>query len=119
MNPSDFKVGQTVILSGDERHLSGIKAVVTKIGRKYVTVQEGGWERQFYLDKYRNAFVEKVNWGLPLELFPTEESYQIEVERERIFRRLHTIFDYSHKNDLSYEQLKQIETIIGNKYGSE
>ena len=114
MNLSDFQIGQTVVMSRDRRYPDGQLGEVTKIGRKYVSVKVGAWERQFYKDDYNDRFVEKVDFGSPMELFASEESYRQSVDREKICQKLRFVFDWSNIRKLTYEQLKQIDAIVGN-----
>ena len=75
MKISDFKVGQTVYLKSishlfecwkKERIETG---VVTKIGRKYITVKRGIREYQFIIDE---GFRQRTDYSIEYELFLTE-----------------------------------------------
>lgn len=109
---SDFKPGQEVIVSGDRSFPNGRKAIVEKVGRKYVTLKES-WHRQFYVrNETDDCLVEKSEYGAPSALYPTEEAYQMVVKRAALERKLRQVFDWSNIRKLSYEQLKQIDAIV-------
>lgn len=109
---SDFKVGQEVVISGDRRFPEGRKTTVIKIGRKYVTV-DGVWrERQFYADNREDYFVEKIEYGAPSVLYPSEEAYRYAMERARLREKMRRFFDWSNRTKLTLEQLQRIDAII-------
>lgn len=109
---SDFKVGQEVVISGDRRFPEGRKTTVIKIGRKYVTV-DGVWsERQFYADGREDYLVEKITYGSPAALYPSEEAFQNATERARLREKMRRTFDWSSRTKLTLEQLKRIDAII-------
>lgn len=109
---SDFKVGQTVIISGDRRYPDGNKVTVSKVGRKYVTVKNNWGERQFYADGREDYLVEKITYGSPAALYPSEEAFQNATERARLREKMRRTFDWSSRTKLTLEQLKRIDAII-------
>ena len=77
MTKNDFMVGQTVYLktishlyeSWKKEHI--VQGVVTKIGRKYITVKCGGCEYRFNIE---NEFRQETEYGMEYELFTTEQA---------------------------------------------
>ena len=75
MNITDFKVGQTVYLK-TITHLYNcwkneiiFEAVVSKVGRKYITVKKDSLEYQFIIDE---DFRQKTVYSIEFELFLSE-----------------------------------------------
>lgn len=77
MTRNDFSVGQTVYLKSVShlyRHWENeriIEARVTKIGRKYITVESDFREYQFAID---DEFEQKTEYNIEYELFLTEQA---------------------------------------------
>lgn len=77
MTRNDFVVGQTVYLktitylfdSWKREHI--VKGVVSKVGRKYITVKEGGFEYRFNIE---NDFRQETEYAIKYELFLTEQA---------------------------------------------
>lgn len=77
MTRNDFMVGQTVYLK-TVSHLFDCwiketihEGVVTKIGRKYITVKCGAWEYRFNI---ANDFRQETEFGTDYELFLTKQA---------------------------------------------
>ena len=77
MTRTDFVVGQTVYLKTISNLFDSwkkeriVKGVVSKIGRKYITVKEGGWEYRFNIE---NDFRQETEYAIEYELFLTEQA---------------------------------------------
>ena len=77
MTRNDFVVGQTVYLKTISHLFDSwkkeriVKGVVSKIGRKYITVKEGGWEYRFNIE---NDLRQETEYAIEYELFLTEQA---------------------------------------------
>lgn len=106
MQLSDFKPGQTVFLG------NGQKAVVEKVGRKYVTL-EGRYKRRFYAHPFeRECLVEECEYGSPEKLYPDEEAYQDAVLRQYLEKKLSREFGWDNISVIPVEKLKKINAIL-------
>lgn len=74
MKLSDFKVGQTVIVAGGYKDPKPTEATVKKVGRKYVTIDDG-WQTTFELCPNQEYCIESSDTGLGRQLFPSLEAY--------------------------------------------
>lgn len=109
MQLSDYKPGQTVYLG------NGQKAVVEKVGRKYVTL-EGSYKRRFYVYQYeRECLVEDCEYGSPEKLYPDEEAYQNAVLRQYLEKKLSRQFGWDKIREVTLEKLKLINAILEEK----
>lgn len=96
MTIKDFQVGQKAyMLDNDRRRPSNGRkpgfdnlvreAEVTKIGRKYVTLGQGGWTRQFREALTPSTFlVEQLDCGTPMYLFRTKQDAQEYLELKEL-----------------------------------
>lgn len=119
MNKSDFHVGQTVYLKKVYRLPECWKneyieeGVVTKIGRKYITVRLYNWDYQFEIDE---NFRQKTDYSIDFELFLTKQDVRDYWQRAFIIQTLEKIFSYSkissRKNEISLEKLIAIAKIL-------
>lgn len=77
MTRNDFVVGQMVYLKTISHLFDSwkkeriVKGVVSKIGRKYITVKEGGREYRFNIE---NDFRQETEYAIEYELFLTEQA---------------------------------------------
>lgn len=106
MTIKDFQVGQkSYMLDNDRRRPSDERELgfndlvreveVTKIGRKYVTIGQGGWARQFQETLTPSAFlVEQLDCGTPMYLFRTKQDAQEYLE----LKELHVWFAFKGRN---------------------
>jgi len=96
MNKSDFHVGQTVYLKKVYRlpecwkneHIE--KGVVTKIGRKYITVRLYNWDYQFEIDE---NFRQKTDYSIDFELFLTEQDIRDYWQSAYLVYKIHNLFE--------------------------
>lgn len=83
--------------------------IVTKIGRKYFTVQPAGEEwlrREFFLDTWR----EKTNHSGHVFLYESKQQWADEKESEALTLKFERLF--SSRPNLNLDQLKRIGAII-------
>lgn len=115
MTRNDFMVGQTVYLKTISNLCEGWKnerivtGVVTKVGRKYITVQSGSyWEYRFNID---NDFRQETPYGAEYQLFLSEgavhDYWQSVYLRFEIEKRL-----TGHKNKIGLRTLKSIAACL-------
>ena len=126
MDKKDFKVGQKVFLkiikgSSAARYINKSdpeawikEKVVTKIGRKYITVaddlerQHG--EEKFNLDDFSHCY---TVGGRDYELFLSREEIFIDIKCEKLYRLIKKCFSgYENEGKYSIEQLRQIVKIL-------
>lgn len=120
MTIKDFQVGQKAyMLDNDRRRPSNgcepgfdnlvREAEVTKIGRKYVTLGQGGWTRQFREALTPSTFlVEQLDCGTPMYLFRTKQDVQEYLE----LKELHAWFvDKGRKLIQDYADLATLKTV--------
>jgi len=119
MDIKDFTVGQTAYFSSARnwtREGPPLQEVtVTKIGRKYVTVKSGWWERQFAptgSTRDDRCLVEKVDYGAPGLLYKTREAYEEQRELESLRNWLRKAADWNTVNKYTLEQLREIKAIL-------
>ena len=120
MNKSDFHVGQIVYLKtctnkGEcwkyERILEG---TVTKIGRKYITVDSNLFEEQFEIE---NNFRQKTEYSIDMALFLSKQDIYDYWQREYLKRELQKVFSYGRvftyeKRNIDLESLIAIAKIL-------
>lgn len=86
--------------------------VVTKIGRKYFTVQEGSrthTAKQFHISSWR----EKSNYAANAKLYETEQEWQDEEEARALSKTIYSAFEYGrNKTGISLSVLRKIMAII-------
>lgn len=124
MKKSDFKLGQTVYLKAINDNARNLKdgevkidkAIVTKVGNKYITISRGKWDNGIQFD-YTNEFFEKVNIGSPDYLLLLDpKQLDEEKQAEAFIKKIRSVFygfDYN-KCDLSLDKLMDICVIIDN-----
>ena len=80
-----WKVGQTVTIV-EARHGGGLKienGVITKVGRKWITVGEGWREQRFDFDGFSDQ-----DWSHRPRMWPSREAFEAEQERRASWREL-------------------------------
>lgn len=120
MTIKDFQVGQKAYMLDNDRrkpsdgHKLGFddlvrEVEVTKIGRKYVTIGQGAWARQFRNSFTPSAFlVEQLDCGTPMYLFRTKQDVQEYLE----LKELHAWFvDKGRKLIQDYADLATLKTV--------
>lgn len=110
-----IKVGGTVCLQTlrRSRELTVKEVVVTKVGRKYITVKDGLTDIQFHIEDGR----EKTDYSSNYRLFADIREYEEVKYRKEIHDKLMAIFLNSGNSrkfieELSIEDLKEIEKMI-------
>ena len=106
---SKIKVGDAVYIASDDRRDAPYVAVVTKIGKKYITATHLNYDqdkgRQFNND---NGFIKE--WG-QYRLYPSKEFYDSVVEYKEkesfIYRRIAYVL-----NDASFDEIDTIYNIV-------
>jgi hypothetical protein len=107
---SNIKVGDAVYIASDDRRDAPYVAVVTKIGRKYITATQRpdcDWDkgRQF---SNENGLMKE--WG-QYRLYPSKEFYESVVEYKEkesfIYRRIAYAL-----NDASFDEIDTIYNIV-------
>lgn len=119
MDIKDFTIGQTAYFSGGHIRSKGEEPLqevtVTKIGRKYVTVKSGWWERQFeptYTKQADRYLVEKVEIGTAGRLYKTREAYEEQRELESLRDWLCKAAGWNTVNRYTLDQLREIKAIL-------
>lgn len=117
MTIKDFKVGQTVFITGSDRGVTGISPTtraekVTKVGRKYVTIR-GNWEMQFEETGEGCPFLlEKKGYGAPKLLFPTRAALDEYREQQELKRWLRDATGYGKIERYTADQLRRVKEIL-------
>lgn len=95
--------------------------MVKKVGKKYVFVENGPYERKF-MEYKSDFFLECVTYGSPAILFPTEMDAKNYVEKREITKQLARMTERD-ASEYSLEQLRAVRMILaGDKeliYGKE
>lgn len=101
-----FYVGQKVVITGANRREPS-EGVVTKIGRKLVTVREGSWrEKQYRIeDGVRND-------AYGHDAILTQEEFAEKIERIHIFKKLEAMMWLRNMGRYSVDQLRRIVAIM-------
>lgn len=121
MTIKSFKVGQAVAIVGDggaamASRKGRTEAVVTKIGRKYVTVMPvgGGYETRYRESEVKgNGYlVEDVDFGSPRLLFPSARAADAYCEANELRLWLAKAAEWDRVHRYSLEQLRQVKQIL-------
>lgn len=116
-----FKVGQAVVIAGDggaarASRKGRTEAVVTKVGRKYVTVLPvgGGYETKYREgDSERLGYlIEETNIGSPRLLLPSVRAADAYYEAEELRLWLVKAAGWGGVHRYSLEQLRQVKQIL-------
>lgn len=111
MKIKDFKVGQDAWLFYEKGCVE--KVTVSRVGRKYVCVQNLGYEKQYKeCDWCTEGLVENKDWGERALLFLTEEKLLEFQERKQAEDWLYSTMQRGIKNRFSLEQLRKIKEIL-------
>lgn len=120
INTRDLKVGQRlyVVKKEFERGIHKkesdkvIKARVTKVGRRYVTVSAEGLVETF--DSYKDFKIENGCGKMKYGLYLCTQDYFDELKKEKLLKKIRNFFSYSDKQCdlLSLEDLENISSII-------
>ena len=120
MDIKEFKVGQTAFMvdtdtrGRTENSNPVTKVTVTKVGRKYITVEINRWRTaQFSSTRDRCGFLtENIDYGYPHHLFSSEEAYAQYVELEKLRRWLYEISHYGDTHKYTLDQLRAVKEIL-------
>lgn len=108
-----IEVGQTVYLVKVECARRIYTGIITKIGRKYITVKLYSYQYQFDKDtlKQKNT---GCGYGYDYVMFLTLEDYRTQVERKALVDIISGEFiRYRWQQKLSNGQLREIARILG------
>ena len=121
MDLKNFAAGQTAFFVGDgsygthRTHKQPI--TILHVGRKYVTVKFGAREARFYSEDPRNEYLsEKVSFGWPRYLFPTDQLASDWMERENLIVWLKSTADNPPEGGYSLDQLRLVRKILDGGY---
>lgn len=120
MNKSDFHVGQTVYLKTCTnlaecwKHERILEGTVTKIGRKYITVDSNLFEEQFEIE---NNFRQKTEYSADMALFLSKQDIYDYWQKEYLKRELQKAFSFGRvlnngKRNIDLESLIAIAKIL-------
>lgn len=117
MTIKDFKVGQTAYIVGDGQRRDDDKTVavkVVKVGRRYVTVNEGGrQETRFYEPITPTSYlVEDKEYGAKRLLFPTSEAAGEYNELNDMRSWVQEATDWMKLKDYTLAQLRVVKKIL-------
>lgn len=110
MGIKDFEVGQTAYIlnmhTGRNQDPEITKTTVEKVGRRYVTVDNG--TRYEEGDDY--GLIDAENYGERTYLCPSKTDADMHIERHELRVWLRKAADYSFRYDL--EQLRKVKEIL-------
>lgn len=117
MNIKDFKVGDTVYIVGGERAKDNSvrEEIVSKVGKKYVSVGSGYGEDKYEVSEYcedANYLLEHKDWGTRKQLYKSMEDIETEREIEQIRRWLFGSYADAQKHTFSIDQLRAVRDIL-------
>lgn len=117
MNIKDFKVGDTVYIVGGERvkDNSVREEIVSKVGRKYVSVGSGYGEDKYEISNYNkdaNYLVEHKDWGTKSQLYKSIEDIETEREKARIRRWVFDSYGGAQRHKYTLNQLRAVRDIL-------
>lgn len=113
MQLSDFKVGQTVVITDGNVRSEYVVTTVEKVGRKYVTVSAYWHSNKFYVRRPEDCYLfEDSIYGSPAILFPSEESYQQYVEKRNLENLIGRAIRQYGVSKLNTDQLYQLKKIL-------
>ena len=108
----DFKVGEKAYVVyaniGYNNPPRMKEVIITKVGRKYVTVNIG---REYYYDDGSNVFRPKENYGNSTLLYSSKISAEEEIARLSLKLKILTIIQYK-IGSFSAEDIKTIYEIV-------
>lgn len=111
MRIKDFKAGQDAWLFYEKGCVE--KVTVSRVGRKYVCVQNFGYEKQYKECGWcTEGLIENRDWGERAFLFPTEEKMLEFQERGQMEDWLYSTVCRGIKNRFSLEQLRKAKEIL-------
>ena len=112
MQLSDFKVGQTVVITGGNIRREYEVTTVEKVGRKYVTVS-AYWHSKFYVRRPEDCYLlENSIYGSPAILFPSEESYQKKKKKRNLENLIGRAIRQYGVSKLNTDQLYRLKKIL-------
>lgn len=117
MTIKDFTVGQTAYVYDDKDRRNNPacgyrEVVVAKIGRSYVTL-DNGWGSKYGVGYGGgNYLVEKVDAGSPRYLFRTKQDLDDFVEAKWLRVKIRTALDWGHFQNLPLAKLRAIKAIL-------
>lgn len=121
MTIKGFKVGQTVVIAGDggvarASRKGRAEAVVTKVGRKYVSAMpaDGGYETKYREPENERCgyLIEQTEIGSPRLLLPSIHAADVYYETEELRRWLITAAGWGSVHRYSLEQLREVKKIL-------
>lgn len=120
MTKSDFHVGQIVYLKTCTnkaecwKHERILEGTVTKIGRKYITVDSNLFVEQFEIE---NNFSQKTEYSADMALFLSKQDIYDYWQKEYLKRELQKVFSFGRvltngKRNIDLESLIAIAKIL-------
>lgn len=85
------------------------ECVVTKVGRKYISVES---EERFIFDFYKDNFLEVTNYSADYKLYSNIEEVYEERERKQLLKLIRNKIGQYGVVNISVEKLKMIQEIL-------
>jgi hypothetical protein len=119
---NDYKIGQIVsiiVVKGSNAWRSVrdygksriFNAIITKIGKKYITVET---QNSDYVFDMTNNFYEKTDTCINFQLFPTREKAEEFVKSQDLEIKIRQFFNSFYSEEFTLEELTTIHNIIEN-----
>lgn len=115
MKISDVKPGQTVFIRGERDNVGAIhEAVVQKVGRKYVTLNDP-WGSQFSEDYEDKPYlIEHGGYGATRRLYLSRADIEADIEAEKLrLWLMNTGSSWAQVRRYTLEQLRAVKQILG------
>lgn len=114
MNIKDFKKGQVAHIlnmhTGRNTEPTIRETVVSNIGRKYVTIEEGS---RYTSSDSPYDLIENSDFGDKTFLCPSKEYAEMHIEKEELMRWLYNAASF--RCEYSLEQLRKVKEILENE----
>ena len=122
MKISDVRPGQTVFIRGERDNIGAIhEAVVRKVGRKYVTLNDP-WGSRFYVDYESSLYLEEHSgYGAVRQLYLSRADVEADIEAEKLrLWLMNTGSSWAQIRQYTLEQLRAVRQILeGDEHGSD
>jgi hypothetical protein len=102
--------GQIVYVRLNERHNAGRTVLVTKVGRKWVTLDNGRWRVEV-----GGRFLDGERYGSPGEVFLSEDEYKAIAARDCAWSKLARAIERTRRptDSVSLESIEQVMKLLG------
>jgi hypothetical protein len=119
---NDYKIGQivSIIVVKDSNAWRSVRdygkprifnAIITKIGKKYITAQT---QNNDYVFDMTNNLYEKTDTCINFQLFPTREKAEEFVKSQDLEIKIRQFFNSFYSEEFTLEELTTIHNIIEN-----